>query len=870
MRKATLVNSFTKGVIDGNLRERLDLVHYYSACRSGRNCSVRPQGSIFRRPGTVLAPGLDLIEAGTKRRLRRQLEPVALTAGMVTLANGGTASKLVGQDLATADDFVSNSVTGSPFVLAEIDLGTAIDLAFVDVASFKCATSFADDALAVEYSDGVDWFAYDGRRDVRTSRRTRRFGSAPGGPGGTPVNTRYLRLVLYGASGTGAFTIGRVRVWKEKRALSPVRLVMFARAADTKYELALTDRNIDVFKDHRWVASIPVPVDRVQVARVMRAQSLDTLLLFNEDVETPVITRQGSDDEWNHAAAVFTNQPTLSPATAFAGDTNEVQELSLAGIVTSQTFVLWIDDEVTAPITFSGTGSLASDIASALGALPALAAVNPTVTLVDATTRTVRIEFDSSTLVARRWAPVLANVLADNALTPVTRIVQRGIDGNGGIASAKTGWPRCGLFHQSRLIMGGFRSAPQSVVASRTGSPYDLKTTGTLTADLAFLDTLESDQNETIYQLYIGKHLQVFTETGVWFAEARTMDATQPRNWRIATRPGIEPTVPVVFADDATLYMQSGKRKPADTAAPSRVMRELVLVSDVEVKYAAEPKNVLAPALISSAVDIAVTEPRVTDEAATGYVVNSDGTIAHLVTQKTQEVVAFLPWDTDGFFRSVGVDVGANVWVAVRRDTEAAGADLYLERFDADVPLDAALVFEFTEPTSVIPGLDHLEGKTDVWAYADGDLYGPFTVEDAEITLEVEALDVTVGQFRAIEIEPMPIRDKLSEAQPFRPPGRIYEMDISVNNSGPFDLAVNGGAAREVPVTFFGAKQADGGPFQTGGEMDLPLLDRLFTGSIPMQNLRGWSDHPRWTITQSKPARLEIAGVRSELAYKGQ
>lgn len=870
MRKATLHNAGTKGVLDPRLRERIDLVHYWNGFRIAFNSTVRQLGGWMRRPGTMLAAGADIVAAGTSRRQRRRLEPVNVTSGMVTVPNGGTASKLISQDTSAGDDFVTNAVSSATFVLAEIDLGAAAAIVFVDVMDFKCTSGAADDAFAVEYYDGSTWQPFGARQNIRSSaRRTRRFGFLPGGPGGNPVSTRYIRFVLYGASGSGAFTISRVRLWTEKRALSPVRLIKFTRSSDTKYELVLTDRNIDVMKNHRWVASVPVPIDARQVQRVTWAQSLDTLHLYHEDVWTRVVTRQGTDDEWNDAGIAFTNVPTLSPATAFSGDTNEVQQLSLTGIVTGQKFVLWIDDEVTPPVTFSGTGSLASDISTALDALPAVASA-PSVVLTDAATRTVQITFSGDNG-ARRWAPVFAVVLGDDVLVPSTEVLQRGIASTGAFASKQTGWPSCGWFEQTRHRMGGFRSAPLSIVTSRAGGPYDLQTTGSpITADLGFIDTLESDQSERIVRPFIGKHTQVFTESGVWFQEASTLDATQARSWRLAARPGVDPDVPVAFLDDATLYMQAGERKPGVSEGPSRVMRELVLVSAVEAQYVADPKNVLSPSLITDAVDFAVREPRTSDEPAMGFTINRDGTLAHLATQRAQEVVGYFPWTTAGSFRATMVDDNANVWAIVERSTTSGGADLYLERFDNDTVLDATVVYAFTEETATLTGLKHLAGKPNVWAYADGDLWGPLTVSDAGVcTLEVAALDVAIGLKSDWRCAPMPLRDKLTERQPFRSPGRIYEMGLTVQSTGPIDLSVNGGPAREVPVTYLGDKQHDGGPFQSGGEMDLPLLERLFSGTITMQNLRGWSKHPTWELSQSKPAPVEVIAVRSEVAFKG-
>jgi hypothetical protein len=298
-------------------------------------------------------------------------------------------------------------------------------------------------------------------------------------------------------------------------------------------------------------------------------------------------------------------------------------------------------------------------------------------------------------------------------------------------------------------------------------------------------------------------------------------------------------------------------------------MRDLVLISNVEATYAADPKNALAPELITDAVDFAAGEPRTADDPARGFIVNADGSIAHLGVQRAQEVVAFFPWTTPGAFQSVGVDMVGNIWAAVERSTSDGGTDLYLERFDASTPLDAVTVHTFEVATATITGLGHHEGKS-VWAYADKDLYGPYTVTGAQIVLDVPAYDVSVGLMSEWAVEPMPIREKLNEAQPFRPPGRIYELEVMVRNTGLFDISVNGGPAQEAAITFLGEQLADGGPFQSGGEMDLPLLDRLFTGPVKLdKGMLGFSKHPRWRLSQSKPAPIEVLSVRAELAFRG-
>lgn len=969
MRRATLTNSMTKGVLDETLSDRIDLVHYYQGLRVGKNSTPRPQGGQRRRQGTMLASGMDLIGSGARRRLRRRLEPVHLTTGMVTIANGGSASSLVSQSL---DQFVSNPVSGATFVLAEIDLGAPTSIAAVDVESFFCSTAAVEDALAVETWDGSGWVQLDARRNIypmvgriktavaaatvkqitlageqvvdnvslvagdrclvknnadRTSlgiyivavgawaragdantgeelqnffvyvtgggqantwwhqpkttvamgttpigfnlvsgpQRTRRFATPPGGANGVPLLTRHVRFVLYNAVGSGAFSIGRVRIWREKGRRTPCQFMPFALDLSTRYEVVLSDRTVDIYRDHRWVSSVPIPVDAAQISHATRASSGDGFVLYHGDVTTTLVIRQGADDEWDPAPVPLANVPSLSAALVVSGSSDEVQRLTLGAIAAAQTFVLWVDNEVTSPIAFSGTGSLASDIATALSALPALSGNSPVVTLVDAATRTVDIHFAGAVLGGRRWALVFANVLGDDILLPATRVMRRGVDADGLVASARTGWPRCGVFHQNRHFMAGFRSAPQTIMPSRAETAFDFETEGTpLTADLAYLDPLASDQGETILQLTVGRHLLALTESGVWFQEARTFDATQPRNWRLAARPGVEAGVPVVHLDDAPLYMQAGGEARPGAAAASRVMRELNLETAVDAKYVSNVKNVLAPKLVSQAVGFFGAEARTGDECARGWVVNADGTIAHMATLRDQEVVAFLPWTTDGKFIDGGVDIAGNVWIIVERD-----GDNYLERLDEATPLDATIVYDFDVPTTTLGGLGEFAGKTLI-VYADGNCLGPHTVSGGgAITLAAPATSAFVGRAVDFEIEPMPFREKLNEAQPFKTPARIYELEFTVRNTGPFELSINDGPYQPVPITYFGNGMHDASPFQQGGNMELPLLERLFTGNILLTDLQGWSRYPRWSVRQAVPAPIEITSVRMCVSYKG-
>ena len=292
-RRATLINRLSKGELDPALRDALDLQHYYNSVRRGANVVFTPQGGADRRFTTMLR----------RAALRRRIEPVPLSEGMLTAHNGGTKANLIDEDPAT--EFTTSAVGSATFVVIEVDLGAALPITFVDVIGFRCAKSaLIDNAVVIEWWDGLAWRALPGpddqalspRRHLRNAARTRRFGGAPG----VATTARNWRLVIYNADGAGtaqdagAITVSNLRFWREKSLRSALKLIDFAKSEEETYQLALTDRNIDVFDNGAYLSSIPVSVADQQIREVKPKQSQDTLFLFHADVQTCVVVRQGS------------------------------------------------------------------------------------------------------------------------------------------------------------------------------------------------------------------------------------------------------------------------------------------------------------------------------------------------------------------------------------------------------------------------------------------------------------------------------------------------------------------------------------------------------------------------------------------------
>jgi hypothetical protein len=852
-RRAKLVNSLSKGVLDPDLSERIDLAHYYSGLLEGDNIEMLPQGGFRRRAGTMLA---------YPSRLRRQLQPLVIDAAMVTVHNGGTVAALVDQNPATA--FTTLAVGAEPFVVVELDLVNAYEICFVDVIDFRNAlkagatgkNTSGDDCLVVEFWDGQSWqpmpgpdnIAISPRKNIRNIARSRRFGGHPG----FAATARYWRLVIYDGLQLGAITVGGLLFWTESARLSQVRLLSFAKSADDRYQLVVTDRNIDVFDASGYLASISLALSSDDIPLLNSEQSQDTLFLFHEDLATPQIVRQGSGDEWQWAPAAFVNVPLLSSSISFSGAQDELQELTFTGLAAGDRVACLLDNQMTIEITYADPAQFVSDLGTAIGSLPGIIRADLYTSLRQLMPLAVRVEFRNANG-GRRWPRIVPVVLGASAAVTASSVVRRGVKSSGAVMSAETGWPRCGALHQSRLLLGGFRAAPQTILGSMTGNPFSFLMGGSpLTADKAIMYTIDTDQVETIHDIFVGRHLQVFTETGEWWSEARTLDATQPMTFVLASRNGLTPACPVVFGETGTLFMQNG----------GRILRDFSF-NNVDVNYDAQILSLLAPHLVSDVVDMAFRRARSTSEGNQLFCVNRDGSIAHLCLLKSQEVVAWTRHTTTaGSYRAVLADSAFNVYFAVERN-----GDLWLEQRDAERSTDATV--RVTQTASV-PGLAHVPPGTAVWAYADRDLQGPLNVSNGAVAIEALAAEVFAGLNFPVHAVSLPMRDKIAENQPFRVPARIFKAELTLTRTGDAQFATNGDAARNVPL-----HRIDGTPLPVDATgFDLPvdildqaLLDRLYTGPVLLENLSGFSRHPRWQITQTVPAPLTVKSVRLELVY---
>lgn len=467
------------------------------------------------------------------------------------------------------------------------------------------------------------------------------------------------------------------------------------------------------------------------------------------------------------------------------------------------------------------------------------------------------------------------------------------------VISVTRGWPSAVTFHQSRLWLGGLKSRPATLLASKVGSFFDLNT-GTALDDEAINITIDSDQVNAIFALRSGRNLVIFT-SGAEHA-IRVDPPITPKNVAISeqTRRGISQYVPPVEVDGALIFVQRG----------GKAFREF-LFDVAQDAYGANILSLLSPHLIVTPGDMAVRKGNSQDDADYVLAVNSDGTVVVLNTLRSQEVNAFTQETTDGLVKHVAVldgtvyflvtrTVGGSTVYYLEKWTDAASTDCCLRHtrpaaqstaasaaqtafpwtasasvsavkvrkngITLDLGTDytvsglpgtsgtvtltsgaaAGDVVKISFPLSSLSGLSHLEGRT-VKAIVDGGMQADKTVSSGAVALSPAAeTDVEIGLDYALRVAGMPVEGRLPDGTMVGRMARIVNITGRLYQTK--SIRING---QLVPFRRLGPAGV--------GPLDQPITAQ--TGEFRVDALQGWSRRPAFEITQDAPLPVTVLGL---------
>lgn len=390
--------------------------------------------------------------------------------------------------------------------------------------------------------------------------------------------------------------------------------------------------------------------------------------------------------------------------------------------------------------------------------------------------------------------------------------------------SEARGWPACVAVYQERLVVGGSRDLPDRLWFSRTGHPLDFAPVKG-DADEGFSFRLVGDEHHAVRGLMPGRLLQVLTGSGEWIVRGNPLGPGTVEV-ELQTRVGSYPArrIEPIDVDGATLFV----------GASGRELREF-LYAESEQAYQAADIALLSRHLLADPVGLAFDRRRRWLLAT-----RADGRLAVAAIDRNSNVVAW------SLFEAAGTILG----VVVHRGEPHLLLDLdgrqLLERFDDALGTDHTVAAVAAEPTPVLAGLDHLEGR-EVLAVAAGAAPARAVVGAGAIVLPAPVTAASVGTPFAHVVEPLPLAvpggSGVSLDRPYRPVRVVFR----VQETGALRVDLGQGL-RPVDLASLGA-------------------DDLRSGDLAIRAL-GWrrgAARPPWRVEQDDPVPCTVLSVTTDI-----
>lgn len=837
--------AFTAGELDKSLGGRIDLKYYHRGVRLARNIEIVAQGGFRQRPGTWH-------EAPARLGLTIQ----SLAGASATAVSGGTAANAI--DGNPANKLVTGAIVATAEVL-EITLAAPVNLGAIDMLDYSSAGGSA--VLKVETKiAGV--YVFQGQYNISSIVRSRRCAMVPG----LPPLISHIKLTVVGPTGGfGAFTLTDVKLYAEgSNAVMPLSMT---DKSGNAYRILITPEGADVYDDAGHAGGFHVPTDAAKIATMTETQAQDTLLLFHELMHPWRAQVQGARQEWDFRFVPFENIPTHDYGEAytngvaakweheFFGWEDLTQDQIDAGTFPSPInmfFVFTVSGQETNPMRVSFTptgvspfytidwGPTATTIKNEIEALPN---VEPGITVTSPAAKKIVIEFTGAKNVGA-WPVVSARVLNRGDAAIVSYRTVKGVEPGEIIFSDTRGYPRCGVFYQQSLLLGGIGQLGHVWMRSVVGDFYNLDTTIEKTG--AMIIPADLNSGDTIRRMIVTKFIQIFTAQAEWWIADRALTKDQAPVHVLGSQNGASPGLPIIENEGASLFI--GQEN-------ANIME--FRYEDTQQAFVSQSISLLAAHLSQDIIDAAIQRATRISDANRLYLTTSGGVGRIVTLLRGQDVTAFARLETPGSLRGVTVDSRQRAYAVVDRPYNGTSRRA-LERFDPLQLLDAAVSKTIAAEATVVTGLDIHEDEI-VWAIVDGDVQGPFTVNAGQITLSAPAPvgNVIVGRWLAPLVEGMPPPREVGPAIVVRRPARIHTLRVYVIDTTSIALGANGHAPIDVDLTRWGA------PF------DVPQLEAGYTGEIVVEGFdygdsEEQQNDPTWTITQVRPGRLQVGYVIAE------
>lgn len=666
--------NFTSGVIAELTESREDVAFYFNGLAAANNLEVLPSGGMRRRDGLQFV-----------RKLLRKLQAVDLSGATITAPQGGTAANVIDGNETNYLVTANNLSTTSPFIVVKFVFPTAIPIDAIDIINYKLSSGILDDELRVQISqDNVAFSDFGSTFNADTTNRSRRIRS------GQTETVKAFQVVRVGATNLAAtVSIGEVKAFVQGDDLPQApRLIPFAYSTVESYMMAVSDRNMDVLVGDDFTGSISIPHTDAQLAIVNWSQSLDTLFLWHPDVRPPKIFRQGGNDEFDFRFMEWENVPQHDYG-AGVGGVDEVQTLNDGGGWASGNIItILLEGERTVSIT--GGASRAASATAIQTALRNLSNTSATgITVADAGGVGFAVTFSGEDG-KRPWGAMSVSVQSGNSVWTTSRTTKGQYPGEDIMSDAR-GWPRCGLLVDERLLLGGLKGVPNSVLCSVNGeiANFDIDVDD---PGRALLFRPSSDQVGTVYQLAQGRNIAVFCDDGESYLSGNKLN--EETAIISTTSTGSKEGMRVHAVEGAQLFIQGVKDEDNVSDREIGTSVQEYIFADTEQNYQSNIVSKLSSHLIVNPIDTALIKGIRSEDPAIMMMVNEDGTATAYTVLRNELVNAFMKQSLaprDDVLKAVGVDKRRRIYMITERFINGEWVQ-YVERYNRDLLLDCGSI----------------------------------------------------------------------------------------------------------------------------------------------------------------------------------
>lgn len=584
------------------------------------------------------------------------------------------------------------------------------------------------------------------------------------------------------------------------------RVLPFVFSRQQAYIIEFGHQYIRFYSEHVQLGApyeVSTPYTESTVFEIDYAQRGDTMFIFHKDIPTYRLRRFGNTN-WDVAPAPWVYQPTTE--LGFKPPANLT--LSSASVGTGRT--------VTASAGVFMASDVGRDIVSQAGLATITAFTSATVV-----TAEIVVAFSSTSVAINAWTLEGSpqTTLTPSAATPVGAAITLtlGANGwrdpddigkmvvvNGGLveilsitsptvangkilrelssatAAPALAWslessmwggdnlyPATGTFYQQRLIMANSPGFPRHVFASSTGNVLDFLL-GTDDSDAFATPVADADEIRYVASVRV---LSSMAYNGEFVMRGGVEKPVAPTNVQITNQSnyGVDKVRPVRVGNELYFTQRAGRKVRAFTYqftedsfdAPdiTKLANHITEGGVAEMTYQQEPYSRL-------------------------MCVREDGVIAQATLDRTEGVIAWTPWETDGVYESLAtIPVGDadETWAVVLRTINGV-PHRFIEYFSESVRTDSAVLQTSGSPKKTWTGLDHLNGAT-VAVLADDVVMPDLVVSGGQITLPRNASAIQVGLHYEPYIELLPIEFPTGQGTAQGAQGKCGEIRVRLHES---------------------------------------------------------------------------------------